>query len=436
MRTSVVLALIALGSTACNGLVGADTTGEQSSALRGDPMFPLPLPPQPTVTPIATGPIPIETPPRSPREIVKPAPASLYGTITGYAGLAGTFGHDNGPVQTSFGHPKFLATARAGLTWVVDLDDEVDEYGRHAKSCLRLIQDTGRGVANPAHVQTVAASAGYIDPDTVGGVAVDPSTGDLFVSSADPRQPVVLKVTLAGVVSVIAGYNPPSVYYPNFPSAPLVPPAYFQDSPIDANGLAHPFEARFNGPAGIARDAQGNLFVADTKNHAIRKITTDGAVSTVATDASVSPISLAIDGRDGSLYTTSGHAVYHVVPGATAAAGQMNLWAGNPAIPGYQDTLAQLSTFRSPQGLAVDRSGNVYVADTGNAKIRKIVPADGSLFSMTTVTTISFQRFSTQFTFDGYGPDDDVLQAPAALSFWGDALVMSDTTRGTVRVLY
>ena len=424
MRTSLVLvlALTTLGTTACSGsLDGADASSEQSSALRGDPMLPLPLPP--TANPVlAGGPIKIEIPPHGQPHALPPA--SLYGTITGYAGFPASYGHSDGPVQTSFGHPKLVATAADGLTWVVDLDDAVDEYGRHSKSCLRLIRDTGHGVANPLHVQTFAASGAYVDPNSIGGVAVDPATGDLFASIADVWGHSIVKITLAGVATTVAGYrSTPGV-------GQYLPPAYFADSPIDAAGVAHPFDARFDGPAGIARDAQGNLFVADTNNHAIRKITPAGAVSTVAQDASVSPGALAIDSRDGSLYTTSGHAVYHVVPG------QISLWAGNPTTAGIQDSIVQLSYFNAPQGLAVDRSGNVYVADTGNAKMRKIVPADGSLFSMPTVVTISFQPYSQQVTFDGYGPDEAVLQAPSSLSFWGDALVMSDATRGTVRVLH
>lgn len=435
MRTSLVLllALTPLGSTACGGLLdGGDVTDEQSSALRGDPMLPLPLPP--TANPVPVG--RLEKPPvRVPGEVIPPAvtpPASLYGTITSYAGFPGQTDHSDGPVQTSFGHPTWIASTPAGLTWVVDLDDELDVYADQYKSRIRLIRDTRSGAAGP-HVQTILVQTDYtIDVNGIGGMAVDPATGDLFVSQT--RYHTINKITTAGAVSLIAGFNAYGATWGTLQAA------YYADSPLDSLGVAHPFQARFNGPAGLARDAQGNLFVADTNNHAIRKITPAGVVSTVARDTSASPLapsSLAVDGRDGSLYTTSGHAVYHVLPGASAATGQIVLHAGNPTTGGYSDTIATSSLFNEPKGLAVDRSGNVYVADKGTAHIRKIVPSNGSVSSVAMVETVSFHPYSYQPTFDGYGPDDDTfLGAPWGLSFWNDALVMSDAARGTVRVLH
>ncbi len=89
-------------------------------------------------------------------------------------------------------------------------------------------------------------------------------------------------------------------------------------------------DARFNNPRGMAFDAAGNLYIADTGNHTIRMITPAGVVSTIA-------------GTAGNAGSADG-------PGPTAR-------------------------FDSPQGVAVDGSGNVYVADTGNHTIRKITPA-------------------------------------------------------------
>ncbi len=89
-------------------------------------------------------------------------------------------------------------------------------------------------------------------------------------------------------------------------------------------------DARFNQPHGLARDASGNLYVADTGNNTIRKISATGTVS---------------------------------------------LFAGATGQSGSADGTGSAARFNAPQGLAVDTTGNVYVADTGNHTIRKITPA-------------------------------------------------------------
>lgn len=86
--------------------------------------------------------------------------------------------------------------------------------------------------------------------------------------------------------------------------------------------------ASFNGPTGVALDATGNIYVADSTNNLIRKVTADGTVSTLAGSASQGP--------------------------------------------GYADGTGSSAIFNNPQGVAVDAGGNLYVADTGNCVIRKI----------------------------------------------------------------
>lgn len=437
MRTSLVLALALTTalSTACGGALEADdATGSQSSALL-DPR--VPLEPQPNPKPCCTF-IPTT---RTPGEIIPPAPpppASLHGTITSYAGFGGHYGHDNGPVQTSFTGPSFVASTPSGFTWVVDID------GDPTNSCIRLIQNTrpSGAAAGGKHVQTFLQQNGYgFDVNAISGVTVDPTNGDLFMTADNG----VYRLAANGDFNQFSGYHG----YGAGASTP--PPAGYADS--------FRFNTRFNGPAGIVRDAQGNLFVADTNNHAIRKLTWSvdpsglplATVTTVARDTSAaafSPTSLAIDERDGSLYAVSGQAVYHVILGAPvanpqAAVGTVNLHAGSPTTWGFADTSATggfgyaSGLFNTPKGIAVDRSGNVYVADLGNKLIRKIT-SNGTKTSPVTVETVAFHALlPAQVTFDGYGPDDDAaLMAPFGLSFWNDALVMTDGVRGNVRILH
>ncbi len=412
MRKSLVLAAIlcAVCSPACGGAASEAITGEQSSALGGDPRTPAP-----TANPVPCCSDRIE--PSTPRGPAVPAPpaASLYGTITGYAGFPESFGHNDLTPQTSFARPTLIASTPTGLTWVIDMDETGPFESR-----IRLIRNTRGAVPGP-HVETIRQpdANDYYVPGMAGiqGVAVDPANDDLVL--AMPSR--LLKLSVGGQISIFVG---------SF--------AGFNDGSTDP---------RFRRAAGLAYDAQGNLFVADTTNHAIRKVTPAGYVSTVAHDTSAlpfSPESLAIDRRDGSLYATSGHAVYRVVPGATAATGTVAIYAGSPTTGGYRDDIAGSALFYEPKGLAVDRSGNVYVADKGTAHVRKIIPssipspppAKFPMSMLARVETVSVQPFSSGITFDGYGPDDAVIDSPWGLSFWGDALVMSDAVRGTIRVLH
>jgi sugar lactone lactonase YvrE len=142
--------------------------------------------------------------------------------------------------------------------------------------------------------------------------------------------------------------------------------------------------ARFNYPSGMAIDADRNLYVSDHSNHSIRKITPDGVVTTFAGTGEAgeldghrlsatfnNPYGLAIDGG-GNLYVSdvSNHRIRKIAPDGT-----VTTLAGKRQ--GFSDRKGQLAMFDHPYGVAVDKSGNVYVADSYNNRIRMITP-DGS----------------------------------------------------------
>ena len=138
--------------------------------------------------------------------------------------------------------------------------------------------------------------------------------------------------------------------------------------------------ASFNTPSGLAVDWAGNLYVADTGNNAIRKITPDGKVSTLAGDGLAGdrdgrgaaarfngPISVAVDG-DGVVYVTD---TYNDRIRRIAPNGDVTTIAGGSRA-GKADGPAAQALFDLPTGLAVAANGDLYIADTGNHAIRKL----------------------------------------------------------------
>ncbi len=139
--------------------------------------------------------------------------------------------------------------------------------------------------------------------------------------------------------------------------------------------------AEFSSPQGVAVDTAGNVYVADTGNHRIRKITPGGLVTTLAGDGHpyltngpaaasefYSPQGVAVDGSGNVFVADTGDHVIRKID----ASGQVTTYAGAGAAPGFADGAAASASFDSPGGLAIDAAGNVYVADSGNNRIRKI----------------------------------------------------------------
>jgi len=199
------------------------------------------------------------------------------------------------------------------------------------------------------------AAARFLYPD---GVAVD---GNGNVYAADGAN-TIRKITPAGVVTTLAG-------------SPGV------TGSADGTGAA----AQFNAPAGLAVDGSGNVYVSDQGNDTIRKITPAGVVTTIAGTAGKSgsldgtgpaaqfatPGNVAVDGS-GNVYVADqlNHTIRKITP-----AGVVTTIAGTATVAGHNDGTGTASRFDQPYGIAVDGSGNVYVADTYNCTIRKITPA-------------------------------------------------------------
>jgi sugar lactone lactonase YvrE len=139
--------------------------------------------------------------------------------------------------------------------------------------------------------------------------------------------------------------------------------------------------ASFWQPQGVATDAAGNVYVADTRNNRIRRVSPAGAVTTVAGSGEgyadgigsgarfSSPIGVAV-GRDGTIYVTDSgnHRIRTIAPN-----GAVTTLAGSGR-EGFADGTGTGAEFKHPTGIAVDGAGIVYVADTGNRRVRRITP--------------------------------------------------------------
>ena len=290
-----------------------------------------------------------------PGEQPEAPPQANQGVVTTLAGSTQGFA-DGTSSAAQFSYPQGVAVDSSGTVYVADTYN----HG------IRKI--------TPAGVVTTLAGSGTAGfDDRTGsnalfnkpfGVAVD-STGTVYV--ADTYNHRIRKITPAGVVTTLAGY---STY--GF---------------VDGTGSA----ARFKYPEGVAVDSAGTVYVADQGNNRIRKITPAGVVTTLAGPDVNVPVSSSdgfADGTGSAARFNSPHGVavdsastVYVADGLNnrirkiTPAGVVTTLAGDSAT-GSADGMGGAARFNNPRGVAVDSSGTVYVADTGNNhRIRKITPA-------------------------------------------------------------
>ncbi len=199
---------------------------------------------------------------------------------------------------------------------------------------------------------------------------------------------------------------------------------------VDGTGAA----ARFATPQGIALDAAGNVYVADRSNQTIRKVTPAGVVTTIAGQVGVAggmdgvataatfngPSALTVDAAGNVYVVDDNPAVRRITP-----AGVVTTIAGGPGRIGAADGPGSLASFRQLRGIVVDAAGNLYVADTGNATVRKIDTGG-------TVSTIAGMALATG-SVDGTGSAARFTTPTGIVLDSSGNLFVSDSSTRTIR---
>jgi poly(3-hydroxybutyrate) depolymerase/sugar lactone lactonase YvrE len=278
-------------------------------------------------------------------------------------GLAGFSGDGGSATAARLNFPQSVALDSAGQLFIADSNN------------FRI-----RKVGPDGTIMTAAGSnlAGFNQADRATraqlygpeGLALD-RMGQLFIADTYNRR--VLKAAPDGAIRTMAGIGP------------------HEEMVISFSGDGGPgIRAELSFPTGLAVDRDGNLFIADTENHRIRKVGLDGTITTIAgtgmagfsgdggaaTAAQLhAPWGLAVD-REGSLFIADAgnHRVRKLLPDGTitTVAG-----VGTPGLSGDEDA-ATAAALNHPTGVAVDSQGTLFIVDLRNHRIRKVRP-DGTI---------------------------------------------------------
>ncbi|MDX2249400.1 MAG: IPT/TIG domain-containing protein [Bacteroidia bacterium] len=292
----------------------------------------------------------------------------LSGVVSTFAG-SGTYGFLDGPGNTArFAFPYGIAVDAQGNVFVGELDNHRLRKITPAGFVSTFAGGSTSGLINGVGPAAAFGALAGLDFDASGNLIIA-DFGNNAIRMSDPNASVV---TLAG-----GGSNGASGYLDNFGSS-----------------------ARFYFPTGVAVDASNNVLVADRSNHAVRMITPAGFVSTFAgkgteagdVDGSRTGSArfsnledLAIDAA-GNVYVSDGgnHKIRKILTNGTVTTLSGNGVSGN--ISGIGTT----AQFNNPVGIDIDANGNVFVADRFNNKIRIVMP-DGYTYDLAGDGTFGYQ---------------------------------------------
>ncbi len=390
-------------------------------------------------------------------QIRKIGPNGAVTTLAGFSGVTGT--NDGIGTNALFFQPYSLAVDAADNSYVADTFNDTIRVVTFGGIVSTLAGTPG----NFGSVDGTGTNALFGNPQ---GIAVDANTNIYVV---DTLNNVLRKVTTAGVVNTLAGLADTAGSADgtggdarfNFPFSVCADAStniYIADSSncavrvMTASGVVGTLagsagivgtndgagsNAQFNNPRGIGVDSAGNLYVCDTANQTIRKITPAGVVSTIAGLAGVSgtnngsgtnarfngPFGIAVDSSQ-NLYVAELNS--HTIRKITTN-GAVTLLAGVPLLSGTNNGTGTNALFFKPAGITVDNATNLYVAEFGNNDIRKITPAG-------VVTTVAGLAGVSGFK-DGTNTDARFLNPIGIAVDAANNLYVADTDNNEIRKL-
>lgn len=271
-------------------------------------------------------------------------PDGIINTIAGF-NMRG-FNGATSPQGAALNYPAGLAVDSAGSLYVAD-------------SWNHIVRKITQPLSDNAQITTVAGSgliSGFTGDDGPArnaqlsfpyGVAIDLQGNILIADSGNHR---IRKIDAQATITTIAGSD-------------------------HASGDGGPaLNARLFQPSGVAIDAGGSVYISDTSNNRVRRVTPDGTISTVVSSLN-GPAGLAFN-SSGVLYIadTNAHVIRKLLNGSVTTVAGVDGQFGNDGDEGMA-TDAHLET---PNAVAFDRAGNMYIADSGNNRVR-MVSRDGRI---------------------------------------------------------
>jgi sugar lactone lactonase YvrE len=285
--------------------------------------------------------------------ILTVTPSRTIATSAG-TGVLGYTGNGGAATSATVADPSGLAYDQSGNLYFADARNHVV---REISSTGTITVIAGTGIQGYGGDGAAATSA-YLDTPT--GVAVD-SSGNLYIADSHNHR---IREISGGIITTIAGSGVPG---------------------FSGDGGAAA-AAQLSLPSAVAVDASGSVFIADTNNQRIRRIT-GGTISTIAGDgeqffsgdggaataaALDTPTGIAVD-SSGNLYIADRHNQrIRMIAGATIATIAGNGTASFAGSFSGDGASAIAATLAKPRGIAVDALGNIYIADTDNQRIRQL----------------------------------------------------------------